>query len=165
MCSKGPPEKRAAVPARGADDVAKDLCVNSLNPKQAVFVAEYLKDSNGSRAAIAAGYSKHSASQVAYRLLNLSPAVMEAVKEARAIAMRKCEYSAEVAMREAEEAIEFAKETKNANALVKAVELRARLNGLIIDRIDQRMAVMVDLGEALREAKARTGRQDRTLEN
>jgi hypothetical protein len=37
-------------------------------------------------------------------------------------------------MKEAGQAMEFAKETGNANAYVKAVELRAKLNGLLIDK-------------------------------
>lgn len=40
-----------------------------LSPKQARFVAEYLKDQNATQAAIRAGYSKHTAAQQGSRLL------------------------------------------------------------------------------------------------
>lgn len=40
------------------------------SPRQIIFVREYIKDFNGSRAAIAAGYSKRSAGSAAYDLLN-----------------------------------------------------------------------------------------------
>lgn len=40
-----------------------------LNKKQLIFVKEYLVDSNGTRAAIAAGYSKKTAESAASRLL------------------------------------------------------------------------------------------------
>lgn len=43
-------------------------------------------------------------------------------------------HNLEKAMAEAEEAMRFAKETENANAYVKAVEHRAKLNGLLVDR-------------------------------
>lgn len=42
---------------------------SKLNAREKLFVAEYLKDFNGTRAAIAAGYSKRSAYELASRLL------------------------------------------------------------------------------------------------
>lgn len=42
---------------------------NKLNPRKKAFVAEYLKDKNGKRAAIRAGYSAKTAEQQACRLL------------------------------------------------------------------------------------------------
>lgn len=46
----------------------------------------------------------------------------------------KIGYSLEVSMAEAAEAMDFAKKTNNANALVKAIEHRAKLNGLLIEK-------------------------------
>lgn len=54
----------------------------SLTPKQAAFVAAYLVDSNGKKAAIKAGYSKAGAEVAASRLLR-HPKVAEALKQAR----------------------------------------------------------------------------------
>jgi phage terminase small subunit len=53
----------------------------SLGPKQNRFVAEYLKDLNGTQAAIRAGYSAHTADQQASRLL-ANVKVKQAVAEA-----------------------------------------------------------------------------------
>lgn len=43
--------------------------MDKLNPKQRRFVAEYLKDQNGTQAAIRAGYSKKTANEQAAQLL------------------------------------------------------------------------------------------------
>ena len=42
---------------------------NNLTIKQQVFVFEYLKDGNGTRSAIAAGYSEHGVAAAGARLL------------------------------------------------------------------------------------------------
>jgi len=42
---------------------------NNLNPKQLIFVQEYLRCGNGTHAAIAAGYSENSAESQASRML------------------------------------------------------------------------------------------------
>jgi phage terminase small subunit len=54
-----------------------------LEPKQVRFVEEYLVDLNGTQAAIRAGYSEHTANQLAYQLLR-KPKVAEAVALAMA---------------------------------------------------------------------------------
>lgn len=54
----------------------------SLTAKQAAFVAAYLVDSNGKRAAIKAGYSKAGAEVAASRLLR-HPKVAAALKKAK----------------------------------------------------------------------------------
>lgn len=54
---------------------------NGLNDRQTLFVEEYIKDFNGSRAAIAAGYSKSGAGVAASRMLkkdNIQKSVAEA---------------------------------------------------------------------------------------
>lgn len=50
-----------------------------LTPKQAEFVIEYLKDLNGTQAAIRAGYSEACASQIASENLG-KPAILEAIQ-------------------------------------------------------------------------------------
>jgi len=59
---------------------------DALNTRQAAFVAEYIVDFNGAKAAIRAGYSPNSAAAIASRLLtqvNIAAAV-ERAKEQRA---------------------------------------------------------------------------------
>lgn len=124
-----------------------------LTPKQATFVAEYLKDSNGTRAAIAAGYSPRNARHQAWELLHKQPSVVEALEETRKASAKKAEYNLDTAMKEAEEAIEFSKNTKNANAYVKAVELRTKLNGLLIEKHDVRHAGFQLIISGIKEPK------------
>jgi hypothetical protein len=114
-----------------------------LKPREAKFIAEYLKDSNGSRAAIASGYSGNSAAQEAYRLLHENPGVMAAIAEARKGLKELGIYNLEKAMKEADDVIAFAKETENANAYAKAFELKAKLNGLLVEKHDVRTSGFV----------------------
>lgn len=60
--------------------------------------------------------------------------VMERVKELRAPVVAKVQYDIEAAMREAAEAFEVAKVKENGGAMVAAVTLRAKLNGLLVDK-------------------------------
>lgn len=55
---------------KNGDLTVKDYELPRLSPKQAAFVKEYLIDGVGTRAAIRAGYSVHSAGQTAWGLLN-----------------------------------------------------------------------------------------------
>lgn len=67
--------------------MAKKTADERLTPQQALFVAEYVKDSNGTRAAIAAGYAEKNARAQASRLLtqaNIQRAVDELVQAASA---------------------------------------------------------------------------------
>ena len=57
-----------------------------------------------------------------------------------------------VAMGEAKDAMDFAYKTDNASAYVKAVELRSKLSGLLIDRVE---VFTMDLKGALDKAASR----------
>lgn len=57
---------RAAQKDKSVDELVDD---DGLTTQQRRFVAEYLKDSNATQAAIRAGYSKKSAEQIGYQLL------------------------------------------------------------------------------------------------
>ena len=110
----------------------------NLTTLQRRFVMEYLKHGNGTKAAIDAGYAQASAKHTAYELLKNNDLIKAEVDKQRKDLQEKSGYNLEKAMKEAEDAMDFAKETKNANAYVKAAELRAKLNGLLIDRHDVR---------------------------
>ena len=58
------------------------------------FVAEFLIDHNGARAAVAAGYSKHSAKQGAFQLLS-KPRIKALIAEKEKEALAKSELSAQ----------------------------------------------------------------------
>lgn len=65
--------------------------------------------------------------------------------------MKAAVYDLTIAMKEANDAAAFAREKGNSMALVKAVELRSKLSGLLIDRIE---VVPVNLSGALTRAEA-----------
>jgi phage terminase small subunit len=65
-----------------------------LNPKQKLFVAEYLKDKNGKQAAIRAGYSPKTAEVQASRLLSVAK-VRTVVDESLEKLHKKLDISAE----------------------------------------------------------------------
>ena len=60
-----------------------------LTPKQKRFVVEYLKDSNGTRAAIEAGFSPKRAREIAWQLLHKTTHVMEAIQREEEDHLRK----------------------------------------------------------------------------
>ena len=105
-------------------------------PYELEFVRVYLKTSNISAAARAIGVSSASA----YNMLKLNHVVRKLIAEHREKMHRRTHYTAVVAMEEAERSMDLAEATGNATAHAKAVELRAKLNGLIIDKMDTRVA-------------------------
>lgn len=70
-----------------------------LTTKAQRFVAEYLRDSNGTQAAIRAGYSPHTARNQASQMLS-NVKVRQAVQEGFDRLFRSCEISAERTMRQ-----------------------------------------------------------------
>jgi Terminase small subunit len=122
-----------------------------LTDQQHKYV-QHLAAGMGSRAAArAAGYSDSYAKVAAHRLQK-KPAVAAAIEEIRKKGCEMAAYDLSRAMAEAQEVITFAKQNKNSMAYCKAVELRAKLSGLLIDRVE---AVVVDLRGALEQAKTR----------
>lgn len=105
-----------------------------LTPTEQTVLAEFLRTGNQQLAGKAAGYSDKTARKNAYAILNRAP-VKKLLAETRAAVAEKTKYDAEAAMKEADEAIKFAKETENANAYVKAVELKAKLQGLLVEKV------------------------------
>ncbi len=125
-----------------------------LTPRQQRFIAAYQIGMSALQAAVAAGYSKKSAKHAAYSLMHENPKVMAELERVRQELAAAAEYNGEKCMAELDSAITFAKENKQANAYVKAIELRARLAGLLRDKLDITVE-RVDLSGALEEAKAR----------
>jgi hypothetical protein len=105
--------------------------MKQMTPRQAKFVAEYLKGKSGAEAARAAGYSPGAARTRAHEFLNEHPLTMAAVAQAREALRTEANFNAENAMRELNDAMEFARQTKNATALARCIELRAKLSGLL----------------------------------
>lgn len=102
-------------------------------------------------AAKAAGYSDSYARVAAHRLMK-KPAVAKAIAAIRAEGMKLASYDLTRAMDEALKAMEFAYKHEQCMAVVKATELRAKLSGLLVDKVE---VVSVDLTKALAMAEAR----------
>ena len=128
-----------------------------LTQRQQKFVEAYLTGIPASEAAKQAGYSPSKAHRGA-SLLEL-PAVAEMVKDVREKACEQSVYNLSQAMQESLEVIEFSKENKNSMAYFKAVEHRAKLSGLLTDRVDVRVAT-VNIRTALDEARSRVQNWD-----
>ena len=122
-----------------------------LTKKQQQYVQLLATGMESRQAARSAGYSE-SFSRVAAHRLGKKPAVAGAIEEIRKKGCEMAAYGLAEAMREAEAVCAFAKKHKNAMAYCKGTELRAKLSGLLIDRIE---IVPVDLKGALEAAKSR----------
>ncbi len=64
----------------GMPDFLQEHFKNRMTPKQSLFVIEYLKDLNGTQAAIRAGYSEASANQIASENLG-KPYIKKAIED------------------------------------------------------------------------------------
>ncbi len=89
-----------------------------LIPKQKIFVLEYLKELNQTRAAIAAGYAENSATVTACRLMQ-HPAVKEAITQARLQINKKMQYSVEKSIENTRRYIDEAREAEQYNAVAQ----------------------------------------------
>ena len=121
-------------------------------------------------AALQAGFSK-SYSKVAATRLGKLPAVKSAVDGIQLEGRKMASYELSQALTDCDNAAAFAMKHKNSMALVKARELKSKLAGLLIERVEQ---VTVDLTAALAEAKSRalshknitiTGKDEETKSN
>lgn len=108
-----------------------------LTPLQLRFVENFISGMNVTQSAIAAGYSPNSAHVKGSENLKI-PRIRRMVEEARQqstqILVERATYTAESAIRELDDAINFAKETSNAAAWVRAVETKAKVAGLLQDK-------------------------------
>jgi phage terminase small subunit len=102
-------------------------------------------------AAKSAGYRDSYARVIATRTKK-NHLVAEAVAHMRNEGMKLAAYGLLQAMQEADSAAAFTREHKGPMALVKAVELRAKLSGLLVDKVE---VVSVDLTKALADAEKR----------
>lgn len=84
-----------------------------------------------------AGYAPTAVKSAAVRLERHPLVVAELAKTQVAI-RETTKYDAERAMAELDEGMELSRTTDNATAFMRAVELRSKINGLLIERVDQR---------------------------
>jgi phage terminase small subunit len=100
-----------------------------MNTKEARFMAEYLIDGNATRAAIRAGYSKRSASQLGYRLLRKDH-IGKAIAAARAQVAKKAEVTARGVLSDVQRVFELAVQAGQYSAALKAQDLLGRHLGM-----------------------------------
>jgi hypothetical protein len=136
---------------------------NHLTIKQQKFIQALQMGLDGTHAAIAAGYSQRSARFTAYELQNCNKPVMSALAKVRVELSERAAYTGDKAMQEASEAIARAIINKNDNAVARLIELRAKLSGLLREKLDITLEHRPDIGNALATARARALRPMRDL--
>jgi len=110
-------------------------------------------DSNGTRAAVASGYSKHSAKHTACRLLK-NEGVKAAIAAARTEIAQLAVYDQVKAMQELQVGLDIALKEKQMTAYARLVELRAKITGVLQDKVAVTVE-HVDIGGALLDARKR----------
>lgn len=83
------PTAKTSKPKKAAPRAPREL-----TPLQRLFVLEYLKDFNGTQAAIRAGYSEKTASQIAYELLQ-NPLVLAQIEKEKAQRLDRLQVDAD----------------------------------------------------------------------
>ncbi len=125
---------------------------DGLTEKQRNYVAGIAKGLASKEAARQAGFSETYAKVAGHRL-SKHPAIKTELEKIREKGREAAAYTVTIAMNEALEAMQFAKAKGNAMAYCKCVELRSKLSGLMVERIEQ--VPPIDLRQALQDAKAR----------
>ena len=91
----------------------------SLNDRQSRFVSEYLVDMSATKAAVRAGYSPKTAKSQASRLLTIVNVQSQIKSKQREVEV-KLDLGRERIIRDLQEAIDVAREDKDANAMIAA---------------------------------------------
>src|SRR5829696_1330190 len=105
-----------------------------LSPRQRAYVKHRAQGVSPTQAAKAAGFSASYADKAGSTLETLPP-IVAMLSEIREEAKRMAVYDLTKAMDEAQMVIDFAKAHRNPMALCKAVELRAKLCGLLVEQL------------------------------
>lgn len=123
-----------------------------LTARQARFVNVYLSGKSATEAARQAGYREAYAHKAPQTILK-HPSVAVAVRDAQNQLRGKTMFDMEQAVHEADEMIIFARAKGNAMAAAKLLELKCKLHGLLIERIETQPRI--DLTDVLNEARIR----------
>ena len=100
----------------------------SLSDRQARFVDEYLVDSNGTRAAVAAGYGRNGARVAAHRLTN-SNTVRAAIAARQGVEAKRLQIDRHGVIQALLEASNLARDQRNPAAMVAAAREIGRMLG------------------------------------
>ena len=132
------PPKNVPAPSQHSAEVQQALA--ALPTKKAKFVLNVASGMVPADALVEAGWecSRKTATSTAGRLLREDEQVKDALNIIKADLALRAEYSFNSFIAEMDSAMEFARETKNATALVRAIELKGKASGHIVERVDQR---------------------------
>lgn len=131
---------------------------DELSPKRRVFCREYVLDSNGTRAAIRAGYSDRTAKMQASQMLAM-PAVKAEVERLQAAAADASNVTLAKLYRLLTEACEIARTKESASGMVAAVIATAKLAGLWVERTEDlavRAKLEADIADASQRGELKT---------
>ena len=135
---------QAATSAAGyfvlGDGVVTEVAATHLNGRQELFAQEYAATGKGTQSAISAGYSAKTAYATASRLLR-NVKVGARVKELQSKAAVRAEVTMESVTRQLDEDRALAHMQCQASAAVSATMSKAKLYGLISDKIDHTVTV------------------------
>lgn len=105
-----------------------------VSTRQMIWVREYLKTGNRVRACEATAVSVGAVRD----WFAEHPAFLEYLESQRKKLADATQYDLRAAIKELDEAIQFAKDTENANAYAKLIELKMKGYGLLIEKHDVR---------------------------
>lgn len=130
--------------------------VNGLTIKQQRFVNEYVANGgNGTRAAIQAGYSEDTASEMAYENLN-KPHIKQAIEAYEQAIATKCGITAEYVIQSIHELAIRARDNDDIQQATKNYELLGKTLKIFTDKIESTQTIdaninsNIDLNEAAR---------------
>jgi len=128
-----------------------------MNDKQKRFVEEYMVDSNATQAAIRAGYSKNTAAEQGYQLLQ-KPSVKAAIQAAQAEHRERTAVTVESITEKLRVAYDLAKTKDQPASMVQAAMGIAKLHGYLVDRVEQTTKA-ADIGSPSAERMMVRGRR------
>ncbi|MBR1362940.1 terminase small subunit [Bradyrhizobium ottawaense] len=128
--------------------------MTELTPKRRRFCQEYVLDSNGTAAAIRAGFSDRTAKSQASQMLDM-PAVKEEIERLQKAAADARNITLDKLYLKLEEACQIARRKESASGMVAAVTALAKLSGLWIDQVDD-LALRAKMEAEAAEASQRT---------
>jgi hypothetical protein len=117
------------------DDLAEALEPLRIH-RQREFVRRYLEGMSAGDAFLAAGYKTRNRPSTNASHLLKQPHIQAAVAAGRAALTKRSEWTFARTSKELENGIEFARQTKNATALMRGLELLGKLHGHLIDRAE-----------------------------
>lgn len=124
--------------------------MSALTAKQEAFcqaIVSGMSQADAYRASFSAGKMKNETIHQEASRLMADRNVAARVAELRKPVIEKLRYGLEQAMREAEEAYTVSKAKENGGAMVAAVTLRAKLNGLLVEKKEIRTGTIEEMGD------------------